>query len=123
MTTKKAISEVVGHIRVADGSSDAVYRALRPLLCASCGRPIAEGEIFTRRKPPGQHLRLMPQCTDCAPVQFHTSDRKIRSALIEALLSPAPETPLTHAPAVMKPLTDEAAQAREKREKAAREVQ
>ena len=124
MTTGKWISEVVGHVRVADGSSDVVYRALRPLLCAGCGRLVAEGALFTRRKLPGEHLRLMPQCAECAPVQFDTRHRKTPSALIDALLAPAPETLLTQTPATAEqPPPDAAARARGKREEAQREVQ
>ena len=43
-----------------------IYEALAPLACAACGRPLAPGDRFTRRRPhPGD--AVAPVCRACAP--------------------------------------------------------
>lgn len=79
--------------------------------------------MFTRRKLPGVYLRILPQCTNCVPLKLHTTDRGTRSALIEALLSPAPEKPPPQTPVTAKALPDDAAQRGARRAEAEREVQ
>jgi hypothetical protein len=93
-TVMKAVSEIVGR---ADGGSE-VYRALRPLLCATCGAAIGEGTLFTRRKVKGIGVRIMPQCRECAPFTFEAGAKK-ESDLLRALLAqPADAPPKRPAP-------------------------
>lgn len=93
----KAVSEIVGR---ADGGTE-VYRALRSLLCATCGAGIVEGTLFTRRKVKGIGVRIMPQCRKCAPFTLGAGGKK-ESELLRSLLTeppaaspkhPAPESP------------------------------
>ena len=84
----KAVSEIVGR---ADGGSE-VYRALRPLLCATCGAAIGEGTLFTRRKVKGVGVRIMPQCRECAPFTFGTGAKK-ESDLLRSLLAQPSDAP------------------------------
>lgn len=83
---EKGISEIVGHAELVKGGSTEVYRALRSLLCATCGTNIAEGTSFTRRRMKGIGLRIMPQCAKCAPFILQP-DRKEQSALLQSLLT------------------------------------
>jgi hypothetical protein len=86
---EKGISEIVGRGQLDEGRSTEVYRALRALLCATCGTEIAEGLLFTRRRVKGIGLRIMPQCPKCAPFTVQ-ADRKEKSALLQSLLAEQP---------------------------------
>jgi hypothetical protein len=86
---EKGISEIVGRGELDEGRSTDVYRALRSLLCATCGAEIAEGALFTRRKVKGIGLRIMPQCAKCAPFRLQ-ADKKERSSLLQSLLAEQP---------------------------------
>ena len=86
---EKGISEIVGRGNLDDGRSTDVYRALRPLLCATCGAEIAEGALFTRRRVKGIGLRIMPQCPKCAPFTLR-AEGKEKSALLRSLLAEQP---------------------------------
>lgn len=85
---EKGISEIIGRGETDGGKGVEVYRALRSLLCSTCGADIAEGSLFTRRKVKGIGLRIMPQCPECAPFTAQP-DRKERSQLLRALLAQA----------------------------------
>jgi hypothetical protein len=85
----KGISEIVGRADVEGGGSAQVYRALRSLLCSTCGREIAEGALFTRRRVKGIGVSIMPQCRKCAPFTLQAS-KKEKSALLRSLLSEQP---------------------------------
>ena len=85
----KAVSEIVGRAEVAGGRSAEVYRALRPLLCATCGAEIGEGTLFTRRKVKGIGVRIMPQCPKCRPFALK-GDGKKQSDLLRTLLAGQP---------------------------------
>jgi hypothetical protein len=85
----KGISEIVGGGRLASGGSAQVYRALRSLLCSTCGAEIAEGALFTRRTVKGIGVSIMPQCAKCAPFTLQ-SDKKEKSALLRSLLAEQP---------------------------------
>ena len=88
----KGVSEIVGKAGGAGKSSVTVYRALKRLLCAPCGEPIAEGALFTRRSLYGRGLRILPQCRKCAPFSLRNDEAKrVRSAMLESLLSAPPE--------------------------------
>ncbi|MBA2731843.1 MAG: hypothetical protein H0U54_03005 [Acidobacteria bacterium] len=91
---EKGISEIWGRAELDEGQSTEVYRAMRSLLCATCGTVIAEGMLFTRRKVKGIGLSIMPQCPKCAPFTLQ-ADRKERSALLQSLLieQPADSSP------------------------------
>src|ERR1044071_10068007 len=86
---EKGISEIVGRGDLAEGRSTEVYRALRALLCATCGAEIAEGVLFTRRRVKGIGLRIMPQCPKCAPFTLQ-ADGKEKSSLLQSLLAGQP---------------------------------
>ena len=86
----KAVSEIVGRAERAGGRGTEVYRALRALLCATCGTEIGEGTLFTRRKVKGIGVRIMPQCAKCAPFTFAEGGGKKESELLRSLLA-APE--------------------------------
>jgi len=87
---EKAISEIVGRAELNEGGSTDVYRALRSLLCATCGAAIAEGALFTRRRVKGIGVRIMPQCLKCAPFILQAG-RKEKSALLRSLLEETPQ--------------------------------
>ena len=82
---RDAISEIVGRGKLGKGGSAQVYRALRRLLCSTCGAEIAEDALFTRRSVKGFGLNIMPQCRKCAPFTLQ-QDQKEKSALLQALL-------------------------------------
>lgn len=82
---KAAISEIVGQAKDSRGTQTAVYRALRPLLCSRCGKAIADGELFTRKKLAG--VRISPCCKECAPFELQLSGQS-GSQLLKSLLSP-----------------------------------
>ncbi len=82
---KKGISSIVGQTTDAEGESIPLYRAERSLTCSACGADIPAGEIFTRRAPDGQRLRIYAQCRKCAPL---SQDEKKDSGMIQMLLSP-----------------------------------
>lgn len=84
----KPISEIAGDAEDARGRSVSVYRALRPLICASCAIEIACGALFTRRKLSG--VEILPRCQKCAPFTFSRS--KSSSEMIRAMLEPPAET-------------------------------
>ena len=86
---EKGISEIVGRGNLEEGRSTDVYRALRSLLCATCGTEIPEGALFTRRKVKGIGLRIMPQCAKCSPFTLQAG-KKERSALLQSLLAEQP---------------------------------
>jgi hypothetical protein len=83
------ISEIVGQGEPASGGSVQVYRALRPLLCATCGTTIAEGALFTRRRVKGIGVSIMPQCSKCAPFTLRAT-RTEKSSLLRSLLAEQP---------------------------------
>ena len=89
----KAVSEIVGRAELAGGRSAEVYRALRTLLCATCGAEIGEGTLFTRRKVKGIGVRIMPQCRKCAPFSFAEGGGKKESDLLRSLLAAPEKTP------------------------------
>jgi hypothetical protein len=85
---KSGVSEIIGQAVFGDGSQGMAYRALRPLVCATCGGVIAAEAMFTRdRQSAGQRLRLWPRCQACLPFALARS-AKPRSALLESLLAP-----------------------------------
>jgi predicted nucleic acid-binding Zn-ribbon protein len=86
---ERAISEIVGRAVMDEGGSTQAYRALRSLLCATCGAGIAEGSLFTRRRVKGVGVRIMPQCRACSPFTLQ-ADRKEKSALLRSLLAEQP---------------------------------
>ena len=90
---REGISEIVGPADGVGKLSVTVYRALRPLLCAACSVPIAEGMFFTWRSRSGQELRLLPQCQECAPFVLRSAGEEERrlSPLLKSLLTPQPE--------------------------------
>ena len=67
---QEGISELVGEGAGARGRRTKVYRALRELLCSSCGTSIPEGALFTRETIRLFALRLMPRCRECAPFEL-----------------------------------------------------
>ena len=88
---KRAISEIVGRARSA-GAAQAtveVYRALRPLRCASCDRLIAEGELFTRRNTSAHGLRILPRCRECAPFTLQPAEISTGHPMLDSILSTA----------------------------------
>jgi ribosome-binding protein aMBF1 (putative translation factor) len=82
----KGISEIVGHAELLSGESRQVYRALRSLLCSTCGTEIMEGAHFTRRHVKGIGVSIMPQCQKCAPFILQASKQE-KSALLRSLLT------------------------------------
>jgi hypothetical protein len=82
----KGISEIVGRGDLTGGKSIEVYRALRALLCATCGASIAQDALFTRRKVKGIGLRIMPQCAKCVPFTLRT-ESKGQAGLLQSLLT------------------------------------
>jgi hypothetical protein len=95
---KKGVSEIIGQAVFGDGSKAAAYRALRPLVCASCGARVEGGEMFTRASLAGQSLRLWPRCQACLPfalVSAESGSGATRSSLIKFLLTPAEAGPAT----------------------------
>lgn len=84
---KNGVSEIIGQAIFGDGTKGTAYSALRTLMCASCGRMIAAGEMFTRDRHTGQGLRLWPRCQACVPFAFAPVNRT-RSALLKSLLTP-----------------------------------
>ena len=85
----KGISEIVGRAELKSGGSIQVYRALRSLLCSTCGTEIAEGAHFTRRSVKGIGVSIMPECQKCAPFTLQTSKQE-KSALLRSLLTEQP---------------------------------
>ncbi len=85
---KSGVSEIIGQALFGDGSKGTAYRALRPLVCATCGGVIAAEEMFTRdQQAAGQRLRLWPRCQACLPFAL-AQDTKPRSPLLASLLMP-----------------------------------
>ena len=87
---EKGISEIVGRGELEEGRTTDVYRALRSLLCATCGAEIAEGVLFTRRRVKDIGLRIMPQCQKCVPFKLRP-DKQEKSTLLRSLLAEQPE--------------------------------
>jgi hypothetical protein len=89
----KGISVIVGDADGKDGARAPVYRALRPLLCSSCGADIGEGTLFTRRALADGGLRVAAQCGECAPFTWRDGGEKERrrSPLLESLFTPRAE--------------------------------
>lgn len=88
----QGISEIFGEALDEAGVATPLYRALRPLLCSSCGSPIPSGALFTRQTVHGLSLRIMPRCRECAPFEprGEVEGRKSkRSKLMDNLLAPA----------------------------------
>lgn len=84
---KSGVSEIIGQAAFGDGTRGKAYRALRELMCASCSRLIAEGEMFTRSPLAGQQFRLWPRCAACVPFALESGGQE-RSSLLKALLTP-----------------------------------
>jgi hypothetical protein len=86
----KGISVIVGEADGGDGVGVPVYRALRLLLCSSCGAAIGEGTLFTRRALTNSGLRVAAQCGECAPFKLSDTgeEGRPRSPLLESLLTP-----------------------------------
>ena len=103
---EKGISEIVGRAELDEGRSAQLYRALRSLLCATCGAEIAEGLLFTRRRVKGIGVSIMPECSKCAPFTLHDNQDK-KSALLQSLLAEQPA-------ASSKPASDPASQSQAK---------
>ena len=100
MIKKQAVSEVVGRAEFGNHSGGVLYRALRPLICAPCGKEIGAGELFTRRLAFGQNRRIMPQCGECAPFTIKSGGGKAQtSPMIQSLMSSQPDKPSRTAPA------------------------
>ena len=89
----KGISVIVGEADGGDGAGVPVYRALRPLLCSSCGAAIGEGTLFTRRATADGGLRLAAQCRECAPFTWDDAggEGRPRSPLLDSLFTPQTE--------------------------------
>ena len=85
----KGISEIVGRAELKGGGNIQVYRALRSLLCSTCGAEIAEDALFTRRRVKGIGLSIMPQCSKCRPFTLQASKQE-KSALLRSLLLEQP---------------------------------
>jgi hypothetical protein len=86
----KGISVVVGEADGGDGAGVPVYRALRPLVCSSCGAAIGEGMLFTRRALADGGLRVAAQCKECAPFTWSDGygEGRCRSPLLDSLFTP-----------------------------------
>jgi len=86
----KGISVIVGRAEGGDGQEVPVYRALRTLLCSSCGATIGECTFFTRRALAASGLRVAAQCRECAPFvpREGGEEGRQRSPLLESLLAP-----------------------------------
>jgi len=85
----KGISAIVGRAAGGDGREVPVYRALRDLLCSSCGSTIGEDALFTRRPLAGAGVRVAARCRECAPFELREDGGNgPRSPLMESLLAP-----------------------------------
>lgn len=84
---KRELSESVGSGSLADGTTAAVYRALRPRICSICGSTIAEGALFTRWPVEGHSVRISSRCEKCAPFIIDTMKTE-SSPLLQSLLTP-----------------------------------
>lgn len=85
----KGISVIVGEADGGDGARVPVYRALRALLCSSCGVAIGEGTLFTRRATADDRLRLAAQCKECTPFIWDDAGggKRPRSPLLDSLFT------------------------------------
>jgi hypothetical protein len=108
---EQGISEIVGRAELKSGGSRQVYRALRSLLCSTCGTEIAKGAHFTRRSVKGIGLSIMPQCTKCAPFTLEPG-RQEKSSLLRSLLTAEPTASSSRT--IPSPVDAQTAQAREK---------
>ncbi|HEV7373721.1 MAG TPA: hypothetical protein VGN95_03320 [Pyrinomonadaceae bacterium] len=113
---ERAISEIVGRADMDEGGNAQVYRALRSLLCATCGAGIAEGSLFTRRRVKGIGVRIMPQCRECSPFTLQ-ADRKERSALLRSLLAEQPTDSARQTGAAARNSSENASQAQSEEKK------
>ena len=84
----KGISETHGEALLTDGTSVKLYKALRPLVCATCAGSIKEGELFTRSKLQG--LQIAPRCERCSPFKLKPLSTGSNSALLKSLFEPSP---------------------------------
>jgi hypothetical protein len=97
---EKGISEIIGRADVDGDESREVYRALRSLLCSTCGAEIMESALFTRRRVKGIGVSIMPQCRKCAPFILQASKQE-KSALLRSLLTePTPASSSTQTDSV-----------------------
>jgi hypothetical protein len=89
----KGISVIVGRAVGCDGQEVPVYRALRDLLCSTCGSSIGEGTLFTRRPFGGAGLRVAARCRECVPFALlgDGGEGHRRSPLMKSLLAPVTE--------------------------------
>ena len=108
---EKGVSEIVGRAELDEGGSTQLYRALRALLCATCGNEIAEGALFTRRKVKGIGISIMPECAKCVPFTLQAGKDK-KSALLRSLLAEQPPADSSKQRDVT---SDAASQAKEKK--------
>jgi hypothetical protein len=105
------ISEIVGRACLQDGKSTRIYRALRSLVCSTCGAEIATGSHFTRRRVKGIGISIMPQCSKCEPFTLQPGKAQ-KSALLRSLLAEPQED--TQSRTDLAPITDSEAQVKEK---------
>lgn len=94
----QGVSEIVGSVNVEGRGSEKVYRALRPLICASCGVAIEEGALFTRREHASFALHIMPTCAECVPFTWPEDATRPDegSSLIESLLTTTQDSERVH---------------------------
>lgn len=88
--SQPGISEKVGTVRCADGAGGMAYRALRDLVCSSCGVIIKTSELFTRWSLASaspipaanqlEALRLVARCRNCIPF-FSEQDAQAKTEL------------------------------------------
>lgn len=90
-----AISEIAGRGELASGAQVKVYRALKAILCARCGKEILESELFTRHMLEKSRMPLSPRCRKCVPFRV-VPETGADSALLRSLLDA--ETLETRAP-------------------------
>ncbi|MGB7924701.1 MAG: hypothetical protein WCF57_15780 [Pyrinomonadaceae bacterium] len=123
MAGKQAISENAGRALFADQSTGVVYRALRPIRCASCDQVIAEGDLFTRHSVFDQGMPILPKCQQCIPFTLAPEDEKTRHPMLDALLSPpAGKSSGTESTASKRSSSASDAQNQPEQERIAREV-
>lgn len=104
----KGISVLVGMAAGRDGPEVPVYRALRDLLCSSCGSTIGEGALFTRRPLAGAGMRVAAECRECAPFELREDGANgPRSPLMESLLAPVADDNAVPKPVKPERVTEE----------------
>ncbi|HVF48951.1 MAG TPA: hypothetical protein VNA19_02615 [Pyrinomonadaceae bacterium] len=90
-----AISEIAGRGELASGAQVKVYRALKAILCARCGKEISETELFTRHMLEKSRMPLSPRCRKCVPFQL-VPETGADSALLRSLLDAETRATNTH---------------------------